>query len=46
MIGGFVLEARDEDDNALFDGGVSLIVCEGASSSNNIRVTPPADEAG
>jgi ADP-ribosylglycohydrolase len=42
-IGGFALEATDEDDNPLLDGGVSLIVCEGASSSNNIRVTRPAD---
>lgn len=43
MIGDFGLEAKDEDENALLDGGVSLIICEGASSSNDIRVTPTVD---
>jgi hypothetical protein len=35
------LEARDGDLHALRDGGVALIVSEGACSTDEVRVTPP-----
>lgn len=37
-IGDFKLEPVD-NENALLDGCVSLIICESASSSNDVRVT-------
>lgn len=39
-VGSLALEAEDADE-PLLDGGVSLIVCEGALSSNDMKVTPP-----
>ena len=39
-IGSLALEAEDARE-PLLDGGVSLIVCEGALSSNDVKVTPP-----
>jgi hypothetical protein len=39
-LGTMTLEAEDHDDHILSDGGVALIICEGALSSNEIRVTP------
>jgi hypothetical protein len=43
-IGATELIAHDADQRALDDGGIALVVCEGASSSNNIRVSPLQDQ--
>ena len=40
-IEGKSLEARDGDLHALHDGGVALIVSEGACSTDEVRVMPP-----
>jgi hypothetical protein len=45
-IGGKSLEAHDGDRQALRDGGVALIVREGACSTAEVRVTPPLTIAG
>jgi ADP-ribosylglycohydrolase len=44
-IGATELRAHDDDPRALDDGGIALVVCEGASSSNDIRVSPLQDRA-
>ncbi len=46
VLGEAILEARDDEENALLDGGVALIICEGALSSNDIRVTPVSSSLG
>jgi ADP-ribosylglycohydrolase len=39
-IGGVELDAEDTGAQILNDGGIALVICEGASSSNDIRVSP------
>jgi ADP-ribosylglycohydrolase len=39
-IGATELSAHDDDARRLDDGAIALVVCEGASSSNDIRVSP------
>ena len=44
-VGGVALEARDDGPTALADGGIALVIGEGAMSSNEIRVSPAAARA-
>ena len=40
-VDGVSLQARDESPHAIADGGVALIIANGAASSNEVLVAPP-----